>query len=525
MEIYVILLFLNLRVIWRIAVKQKETKNIVVIDDEKYVCNIIMEALSEFDCFNVHKFTDPHKAIDFISEKGIDLVLTDLVMGDYSGVQVLENTLQNHPDAIVILMTGYPTVKTAISVLKKGGYDYLIKPFKLEDLKSTIKRGLEHQRVRRENVELRNQLELMKISEAFTNGVGLDELLDKVVNSAVQALEAKAVSLILLDRKANKYRLRCLSYTDSEADVDEFLRGNGPNGALTLGLNKPQIFNDEVEKDGRIWKRSFVVYPLLSKGMNIGYFNFICLNKYSYITPGQEHMISLLTSTAASAVESNYMDRNLRKSYLLTIKALANAVEARDIYTAGHTSRVYRVAKVIARKLGWSNEKMLELRYGSILHDIGKIGVPDAILNKPGKLTDEEMATMQKHPEMGARILRGIPFLEPVIPYVLTHHERYDGNGYPQGLAGKDIPIEGRLLAVVDTFDAIMSDRPYRPGADAEKALDELTKYKGLQFDPDIVDAFLEAYSEGLIDCLTVYGTAAKVPQELFVTRTVSVQS
>ncbi|PKK83424.1 MAG: hypothetical protein CVT49_08370 [candidate division Zixibacteria bacterium HGW-Zixibacteria-1] len=503
----------------------KDTKNIVVIDDEKYVCNIIMEALSEFDSFRVHKFTDPQKAINFISEKGIDLVLTDLVMGDYSGVQILEKTLQNHPDAVVILMTGYPTVKTAISVLKKGGYDYLIKPFKLEDLKSTIKRGLEHQRVKRENVELRSQLELMKISETFTHGVGLDELLDQIVNSAVQALAATAASLILLDRKANKYRLRCLSYTDADTQIDDFLRGNGLNGALTLGLNRPQTFNDEIDKEEKTFKRSFVVYPLVSKGLNIGYLNLVCLNSFNYITPGQEHMLSLLTSTAASAVESNFMDRNLRKSYLLTIKALANAVEARDIYTAGHTSRVYRVAKVIARKLGWNNEKMLELRYGSILHDIGKIGVPDAILNKPGRLTADEMATMQKHPEMGARILRGIPFLEPVIPYVLTHHERYDGKGYPQGLEGKNIPVEGRLLAVVDTFDAIMSDRPYRPGADAPKALDELIKFKGLQFDPDIVDAFLEAYSEGLIDCLTVYGTDGKVNQDTFITRTAPVQS
>jgi len=489
---------------------KKEIKNIVVIDDEKYVCNIIMEALSEYDYFHVHKFTDPRKAISFIEDRGVDLVLTDLVMGDHSGVQVLETTLLNHPDAVVILMTGYPTVKTAISVLKKGGYDYLIKPFKLEDLKSTINRGLDHQRIKRENVELRSQLELMKISDAITHGVGLNELLNQIINSATQALSSSAASLILLDRKAEKYRLRCLSYTDDDDEIDCFLRGEGPRGALTLGENRPQIFNEEISRSDRHFKRSFAIYPLISKGKNIGYFNFVCDNRFGYITPGQQHLISLLTSTAASAVESNNMDKNLRKSYLLTIKALANAVEARDIYTAGHTVRVYRVAKVIARKLGWSHEKMIELRYGSILHDIGKIGVPDAILNKPGRLTDEERIIMQKHPETGARILRGIPFLEPIIPYVLSHHERYDGQGYPQGLAGEEIPIEGRLLAVVDTFDAILSDRPYRPGADAEKALDELMKFRGLQFDPVIVDTFLEAYNEGLIDCLTVYGSSSK---------------
>ena len=504
---------------------KKEIKNIVVIDDEKYVCNIIMEALSEFDSFRVHKFTDPKKAIDFIEEHGVDLVLTDLVMGDYSGVQVLETALANHSDAVVILMTGYPTVKTAISVLKKGGYDYLIKPFKLEDLKSTIKRGLDHQRIKRDNVELRSQLELMKISDAFTHGVGLNDLLNQIVNSAVQALSARAASLILLDRKADRYRLRCISYSENDDEIEEFLNGDGSRGALTLGKNEPQFFNDEVTHGEQQYKRSFAIYPLISKGCNIGYFNLVCLNRFNYITPGQEHLVSLLSSTAASAVESNFMDRNLRKSYLLTIKALANAVEARDLYTAGHTVRVYRVAKVIARKLGWNEDKMIELRYGSILHDIGKIGVPDAILNKPGKLTEEEMGVMQKHPEMGARILRGIPFLEPVIPYVLSHHERYDGTGYPDGLAGEEIPIEGRLLAVVDTFDAILSDRPYRPGADTEKALDELIKFKGRQFDPIIVEAFLDAYNEGLIDCLTVYGKDQRKSREVTVPRTVPVQS
>jgi len=504
---------------------QKDVKNIIVIDDEKYVCNIIMEALSEFDNFRVHKFTDPQRAIKYITDHGVDLVLTDLVMGNHSGVQVLETTLQNHPDSIVILMTGYPTVKTAISVLKKGGYDYLIKPFKLEDLKSTIKRGLDHQRIKQENVELRSQLELMKISEAFTHGVGLHELLNQIVNSAVRALSAKAASLILLDRKAGRYGLRCISYTGCDARIDEFLRGNGPHGALTRSKNESYIFNEEITGDEFPFRRSMVIFPLVSKGANIGYFNLVCQNRFNYITPGQQHLVSLLASTAASAVESNFMDRNLRKSYLLTIKALANAVEARDIYTAGHTVRVYRVAKVIARKLGWSNEKMIELRYGSILHDIGKIGVPDAILNKPGRLTEDERAMMQKHPEMGARILRGIPFLEPIIPYVIAHHERYDGNGYPHGLSGEDIPVEGRLLAVVDTFDAIMSDRPYRPGADAKKAIDELIKFKGRQFDPVIVDAFLEAYEEGLIDCLTVYGNGKENTSDITARQTVPVQS
>ena len=489
-------------------------KNIVVVDDERYVCNIIVEALGEFRDFHIKKFNNPEKAIKYISENGIDLVLTDLVMGEHSGVEVLETTLQCHPDAVVILMTGYPTIKTAISVLKKGGYDYLIKPFKLEDLKSTILRGLEHQRVRRENVELRSQLELMKISDELSRGMKLFSLLKMIVETAIREISAKGASIILLDRKADRYRVRYLSESHADESIAEFLRGEGQHGALSTGQEHSKIVDEKFTIEDRRYKRSFVTYPLISKGLTIGYLNLVSDNIFHHITPGQQNLMAFMASTAASAVENNYMDKNLKKSYILTIKALANAVEARDEYTAGHTDRVYRVAKITAAQLGWPKNKMSDLRTGCILHDIGKIGVPDSILNKPGKLTKSERERMQEHPLTGEKILRRIPFLQGVIPYVISHHERYDGKGYPHGLSGEDIPIEGRLLAVVDTFDAIMSDRPYRLRANPERAIDELTKYSGSQFDPKVVDAFLKAYEEGLIDCRAIYGNGREESQK-----------
>lgn len=474
-----------------------EIKNIVVLDDEKYICNIIKEALSEYDNFAVKKFTNPQKALDFISDESVDLVLTDLVMGDFSGVQVLEHTLKNHPDAVVILMTGYPTVKTAISVLKKGGYDYLVKPFKLEDLKATIRRGLENQRIKRENVELRSQLELMKVTETVARGIKLQPLLHLIVDSAVDVLPAQAASILLKNRRTCSFHPRCLAGDTSDTVVMNFLR----HGQLPPG-QKPErgechAVNDEVVIDGRRLKRSFISMPLVSRGEITGMFNLVYVDRFANIAPGQERMVSLLVSTAASAVESNYLDRNLKRSYFQTITALANAVEARDRYTAGHTDRVYRLARVLAGKMGWDNDRLAELRTGCLLHDIGKIGVPDAILNKPGILTEYERKIMMKHPEMGARILKGIRFLKPMIPYIISHHERFDGSGYPHGLAGKDIPIEGRLLAVVDTFDAIISDRPYRKGRPPETALNELLEFRGIQFDPVIVDLFNEAYRDG----------------------------
>lgn len=481
-------------------------KNIVVVDDEQYICNIILEALGEFADFRVNIFTDPDTAFAFIAENKIDLVLTDLVMGNQSGVQILETTLANHPDAVVILMTGYPTVKTAISVLKKGGYDYLIKPFKLANLKSTIHRGLEHQQVKRENVELRSQLELMRVTEAVNRGMRLQPLLNMIIESARNVLPAAGASILLLDRMTGGFKLQCQSSSDMDMAIQAFLKGDKDKCGIIPSAKMPSLFHEEYYEDGVLHKRSYAAYPLFSRGETIGALNLVYLDRFNYLTPGQHRLISLMSSVAASAVENNILGRNLQKTYLQTIKALANSIEARDHYTAGHTDRVYRIARIIARRMKWDSHRLARLKTGCILHDIGKIGIPDAILNKPGELTPHEWELMKKHPEMGAKILRDIPFLEPVVPFILFHHERFDGTGYPRGLKGEEIPIEGRLLAVIDTFDAILSDRPYRPGRDTQTALDELTFNRGTQFDPIIVDIFMEAFSNGFINSNVIYG-------------------
>src|SRR5579884_2269070 len=191
--------------------------------------------------------------------------------------------------------------------------------------------------------------------------------------------------------------------------------------------------------------------------------------------------------------------QEIQRAYLETIRMLAAAVEARDPYTGGHLERVTHYALVIARALGWTGERLSETEMGAILHDIGKIGIQDAILRKAGPLSPEEWEHMRTHPIIGTQILRGITFLEPVIPYVRHHHERYDGKGYPEGLAGEDIPIGGRLIAVADAFDAMTSSRPYRPAMCAEAALAELRSSAGTQLDPKIVDAFMVAYQRGEI--------------------------
>ncbi|MCG8450847.1 MAG: HD-GYP domain-containing protein [Pirellulales bacterium] len=207
-----------------------------------------------------------------------------------------------------------------------------------------------------------------------------------------------------------------------------------------------------------------------------------------------------LISTAAAMVASHTHNLTLleeRESLLVTVvRTLVSAIDSRDPYTCGHSERVARYGKRLARAVGFDEEACQKLYLTGLLHDIGKIGVSDAVLNKKGALTDEEFDEIKRHPHLGWAILRELEPLEYVLPGVLHHHERYDGKGYPDGLVGKETPLDGRLLAVVDAFDAMTSDRPYRQGMPVEKAVGILADGAGSQWDAKLVESFISILPE-----------------------------
>jgi response regulator RpfG family c-di-GMP phosphodiesterase len=188
--------------------------------------------------------------------------------------------------------------------------------------------------------------------------------------------------------------------------------------------------------------------------------------------------------------------QELQHSYESTLQALITALDFRDNETQGHSSRVVEYAVLVAKAMGVDGSELATIRRGSILHDVGKIGVPDSVLLKPGKLDRDEWEVMKKHPEMGYRMLQHIAFLEPALDIVFSHQERFDGTGYPRGLRGEEIPLGARIFAVVDTFDAMTSDRPYRPALSIEKAREEIRDCAGTQFDPRVAEAFLSIDAE-----------------------------
>lgn len=192
----------------------------------------------------------------------------------------------------------------------------------------------------------------------------------------------------------------------------------------------------------------------------------------------------------------------LEAAYKASLLALANAIEARDLYTRDHVERVNAYSQAIAAELGWDDDKRGELEFGAILHDIGKIAVREAILLKTGPLQTDEWAEMREHPVVGAHMIEGIPYLASALPIIMYHHERWNGSGYPTGIAGEEIPEQARLLAVADTYDAMTSHRPYRKALPKSVAYDTIINESGVLFDPQMADAFRRCWQRGEIQAI-----------------------
>lgn len=216
------------------------------------------------------------------------------------------------------------------------------------------------------------------------------------------------------------------------------------------------------------------------------------LDRRRLILENQAYQRGLEGAVAEKTREVEAAYAEISETYRLTLEALVTALDARECETGHHSQRVVRYCLAIADQMGITGRERDDLGRGALLHDIGKIGVPDHILLKPGPLTSEEWVEMRRHPEIGARILSDIAFLAPAAEIVLTHQETFDGSGYPRGMKGEEIPLGSRIFAVADTLDAILSDRPYRRGRPLAYAREEIQRYSGTQFDPAVAEAFQE---------------------------------
>lgn len=357
-----------------------------------------------------------------------------------------------------------------------------------------------NQQLQQRATQLQN---LIEISRALTASLEVDVVLLAIVEKAVELLRCQTGSLLLVDEDTKELVFKVALPPAGEQLIDTRLPlGVGIVGAVARD-GKPLIVNDAkadprhypgIDASTTLTTQSLLCVPLISKGRVIGVVE--VMNKMNGTLFDEEDSQSLaaFATQGAIALENARLYSELKRAFTETVRVMTNAIEARDPYTRGHTERVTHLALGIARELGWSRERLETLEIGALVHDIGKIGVSDSILRKPARLTKQEYAKMKTHPVLGAAMLEGVSMLRPILPYILYHQERYDGTGYPFGLKGTEIPVEGRLLAVVDTFDAMTSDRPYRKGLSQEVAIAEIVRHRATQFDPDIVDALLRVF-------------------------------
>ncbi|MBQ7463939.1 MAG: response regulator [Lachnospiraceae bacterium] len=307
-----------------------------------------------------------------------------------------------------------------------------------------------------------------------------------------------------------KFRVSCLK---SGVELLDFLKANTPD-LLLLDIHMPQLNGfetlEEIKKDERLSAIPVIFLTAdddadtEAKGLSAGAMDFI---KKPFVPEvlllRARHTIDLIRLQRDLTSEVNRKTKELIEEHdkiermsMQIVKALSGAIDEKDTYTNGHSTRVAEYSKAIAARYGYSDEKQEEIYMMGLLHDVGKIGIPDAIINKPAKLTDDEFGVIQNHPVMGARILKNITEFPQFVTGARWHHERYDGNGYPDGLAGEAIPEEARIIAVADAYDAMTSRRSYRDILPQEVVKNELVKGRGTQFDPAFADIMLSMMEE-----------------------------
>jgi HD-GYP domain-containing protein (c-di-GMP phosphodiesterase class II) len=389
-------------------------------------------------------------------------------------------------------------------------------------------RGLESEiaSVIRDMQEKVRQLELLNgFSSLMNSTLDTSEVREKALEATCQLLRCETASLLLIDPNTGElYWEVALGETGKELQKSFRLPIDDRSIAGYVAMTGESLIINDVQADPRHFKghskapspesagsekkefvsRTMICVPLTSKQRIIGVLQ--ALNKLPGVPErASQHawpdfyeedrkLLETLSHQVAIAIENSRLYHDIKKNFYETVEALAEAIEKKDRYTGGHTKRVVYYSMCIAKYMNLAPDQLERIRLGAVLHDVGKIGIEDKILKKQAPLDEAEWTVMQTHPEIGFDIMNRVEGLKDVVGAMRYHHERWDGAGYPLGLKGEEIPMIARVVSVADTYDAMVSTRPYRKGLDPKIAYDEIIKHRGTQFDPVVVDAFIQAF-------------------------------
>lgn len=344
---------------------------------------------------------------------------------------------------------------------------------------------------------------LYNADRAFRDIEDLKQLLENLLQLIMENIPASRGYVFLLQRDTGNlvpYARRPNHVTDDDAEIVV-----SQTILQTAVRQKSSIISSDALVDERfihsrsvaqLAVRSAMCVPLMNRGNVLGIVYVDSTSEANLFSRKDLALLSAVALKAGIAVDNARLYEDLRGLFYNTVETLVRTIQAKDQYTAGHSTRVSRLALLIAEKLGLTTKEKHQLYLASMLHDIGKIGVPDDLLNRPGNLSDQEMDNVRSHVQLGASMIEMLGEMHPIVPLIRHHHEAYDGSGYPDGLKGEEIPLTSRIIAVADTYDAITSDRPYRSRRTSEEAIGEITRTTGTKLDPRVAGAFLEVLKE-----------------------------
>lgn len=400
-------------------------------------------------------------------EDHYDLILSDWSLPQFSGLRALQLLRQRGLDTPFIIVSGSIGEEAAVDAMHQGAYDYLLKD-RSKRLGQAVNNALERKKLLDERKKAEDLLLLQSMAlNAAANAIVITDRQGMIewANPAFTTLTGYAISEVINKNPRDLIK---------SGKQDQFFYSRMWDTILSGAVWRGEMINRR--KDGQVYTEELTITPIPGEDGQIS--RFVAIRED--ISKRKETERLLLQTTM-----------ELQTAYDATLQGWSNALELREHETAGHSQRVVLITLELAGAMGISAQELVHVQRGALLHDIGKMGIPDSILLKPGPLSDDEWTIMRRHPVHAYHLLKNISFLAPAMDIPYSHHERWDGSGYPQGLKGSQIPLIARIFAVVDVWDALSHDRPYRRAWTKEAVFAYLQEQSGKQFDPQVVNKFL----------------------------------
>jgi len=522
-----------------------DAPRILVADDEVKICALLKKLL-EREGYHVETVTDGASALKEMVRQRPHLLISDIQMPGMDGLELSRRARGLDPDLPVVLITGYASMETAVQALREGVSDYITKPFSIAELKIVVGRILENRSLAAENVRLVRELkvanaqleqnrhrltaklkgaedDLVSANRTLSQRLGEMEVIHEIsqmiatvfdhtelLSLATQLIRDKVgidgVAVLMLDGAGTEFTARGVrGRSGGYSDADTIPRDEGLAGYVLLNRapllvadagSDPRVSAAELETFG---SGSILATPITGKERVLGVLMASRDSTRETLSDSERNLLGLIAIDLAVALDNVRLFEENEQTYIEILAALVESMEARDPFLRKHSERVKAKARGLAEALNLPPFELDILETGARLHDVGKVGIPDAILNKPGPLTDKEMEKMRSHPVIGDQIVKPLGRLGLVKPIIRNHHEHWDGGGYPDGLAGEAIPLHAQIVTIVDAFDAITSERPYRSAMPRETALEIIERDAGTHFSPLCAEIFIEMERERLV--------------------------